>query len=87
MGFCNLNFAIFLDEDAEVGKIRRNEFRRKGIFYPSEEIHLAGWSHSLQVSSKILQSRGNVLLEADDSIPSATVYEVKGQVGAFAAVP
>ncbi len=42
--FCtsfNLDFAIFLDEDAERGKIRRSEFLRKGIFYPSEEIHIA----------------------------------------------
>jgi hypothetical protein len=41
--FVKLDFVIFLDEAAERGKIQRNEFLRKGLFSPSEEIHLAGF--------------------------------------------
>ena len=37
-----LDFAIFLDEDAERDKIQCNEFLKEGYFYPSKEIHLAG---------------------------------------------
>ena len=52
-----LDFAIFSDKDAGRGKVQRIEFRRKGMIYPSEEIHLAGHSLSLQMSSKILHSQ------------------------------
>jgi hypothetical protein len=35
----------------------QSKYHPKGIFYPSEEMRLAGCSYSLQVSSKILQSQ------------------------------
>ena len=44
-------------------KLQCNEFHRKGIFYPSEEIHCAAGSLSLKTSSKIVQSRDKVLVE------------------------
>ena len=53
----------FLSEDSERGKLQRNEFRRKVYFYPFREIHLAGESSSPRMSSKIVQSRVNIILE------------------------
>ena len=48
-----LDFANFWTKIRERGKPQRNEFRRKGLFPPSWEIHLAGERLSPKMSSKI----------------------------------
>ena len=48
---------IFAPPLRERSKLQRNEFRRKGCFYPFREIHLAVGSLSPKGGAKIVQSR------------------------------
>ena len=61
MHFCNNAYTStlynFCTPLRERSKLQRNEFRRKGCFYPFREIHLAVGSLSPKGGAKIVQSR------------------------------